>query len=893
LQEHIKLYLDVKRSGHNAVAKCPFHSDSSPSLYIYPNNYHCFACNAHGNVIDFEMNQKNQTFREAVLELGRQYQIEIILENEDKPNPNHINSNRIFEFGVKVQKYLKGELQRKLNSNTDDILKEYFPNVGFLPNISHLKKWGWKKTIDLSKSIPPQTSFYSFPYETESSGVFGFLFVSFQKKSWDNIPVEEHSFVLILSEQFQPVINFPLARRKITNKSFILVSSIFDACFLIKNNVKNVLITRSLVSDDSIFKYLAKYVSKVYFVVPDSVISAPYSEYIKILVRWVPDNLDEKIKIYKTLSKEDILNWLFNAQQNRFMLKGTRKFNIKQSSQVSLPQQSYEKVFEKTKSFYHRILLEKNNEDALSYLKKRGLDAEDILRWNLGFCPADSVLSRSLLKNNMDISIFLEFSLLRQSKKNGRYYDFFYNRLIIPIMNHSGAYVALGGRVLDDSDKKTPKYVNSVDSILFSKSKILYNYFNATNAIVESGCVIVVEGFMDCITLVKYGVRNTVAVMGTALTADHLESLAKLTKRVILCFDSDIAGQKAVQKSFTPNFKQSNLDLEVLVLPGEKDPDAYIRTYGIHKFNSLLAKFTIPIYAYVLNNLKNISEDFDEFEENLIQVFKYIEFDKRTNLAKNLELFLREKYNLNITRLLPKQQNKVLESKSSISLSTKLSELESSVNSTDWAIYHQIEIKFLFSFFYIPLSSLPDRFKSFFISEVDAEVRTANLTYQAFKNQISQVGQLIINELFLFCNEKKYSSCESLTEVDSLTFSKETQIFIAFLKRNYAVFLKEGLDYMLEHVIQVQSKKLDLNHVWSIKNSPFLKLQRKNIELTKKHNQHEALFLELLTEIEILEIDAQLQICSRSHFNQEISKKFSSLMQERSVRKLLLIGSQS
>jgi DNA primase catalytic core len=254
---------------------------------------------------------------------------------------------------------------------------------------------------------------------------------------------------------------------------------------------------------------------------------------------------------------------------------------------------------------YAQYLWSAEGKDARDYLKKRGFSDEHLKEWDVGLAPNASVLKRMAEVRGWETSILFSAGLIRQRENSNESFDFFRDRIMIPIRDDKGQCVAFGGRIYRDAPAGRnlgPKYLNSPETLLFQKSKTLFNYHRARNAIVQAGSVIVVEGYMDCLALARAGVQNVVAVLGTALTAEHVKKLARLTKRVVLCFDSDNAGRDAARKAFEVGFPLNLVELQFVSVPSGKDPDDYIRENGVVAFESLLSK-AIPLSNWLCDFL--------------------------------------------------------------------------------------------------------------------------------------------------------------------------------------------------------------------------------------------------------------------------------------------------
>ncbi len=244
----------------------------------------------------------------------------------------------------------------------------------------------------------------------------------------------------------------------------------------------------------------------------------------------------------------------------------------------------YEMNLAAARFFRECLMDEKYGKEALRYLTEtRRLSGATIRRFGIGFSPDNGWL----LTNHMhrlgftDEELTVGF-LCGISKKTGKPYDYFRNRVIFPIIDTAGNVVAFGGRVMDDSK---PKYLNTSDTPAFKKSRHLFALNFARKHAEER--MLLCEGYMDVIALHAAGFENAVATLGTAITSDQARIFAKYTKQVVICYDSDAAGQNAANKAMRL-LDSVGVDVRVLKLEGAKDPDEYIKKFGIDAFRRVL-----------------------------------------------------------------------------------------------------------------------------------------------------------------------------------------------------------------------------------------------------------------------------------------------------------------
>ncbi len=255
------------------------------------------------------------------------------------------------------------------------------------------------------------------------------------------------------------------------------------------------------------------------------------------------------------------------------------------------------KVNEFTAEYYHQNLYKPTSKLAQQYVKSRKLNNEALQNYRLGYSGRYDELYQALKKQGFNEKEILESGLVKKNDR-GRYYDFYQNRLMIPICDVRGRVIAFGGRVLDDSK---PKYINSPENIVYSKGRHLFGLNVAKKENPKK--LLIVEGYMDVISLHQRGVKNVVGALGTALTEQQGWLLRKHAEQVILGFDSDGAGQAAVVRSMEI-LQNMGCDMRVLQMQGAKDPDEYIIKYGTAGFNKLMEN-AISLIEYKVKVLKN------------------------------------------------------------------------------------------------------------------------------------------------------------------------------------------------------------------------------------------------------------------------------------------------
>ena len=257
---------------------------------------------------------------------------------------------------------------------------------------------------------------------------------------------------------------------------------------------------------------------------------------------------------------------------------------------------------EAAKYFYNNLQSSDEGETARKYLKERKIKPQTITSFGLGYSLRgwENFLNFAREKK-LNLDKVVELGLLGKNNE-GRFYDKFAGRLIFPIFSPNGRVVAFAGRVLDDKDK-TAKYLNSPESLIYIKGRILYGLSFAKDEIRKLDKAILVEGYMDLISLHQNGIKNVVAVSGTALTEEQVQLLSRYTKNVVLLFDADTAGIKASMRSIELLLKK-NVEVKIAALPGGEDPDSFINSYGKEKFEDTV--------SYAQNFLEYQSEYYEK-----------------------------------------------------------------------------------------------------------------------------------------------------------------------------------------------------------------------------------------------------------------------------------------
>lgn len=276
-------------------------------------------------------------------------------------------------------------------------------------------------------------------------------------------------------------------------------------------------------------------------------------------------------------------------------------------------------IHQQVAQFYHHILLNTEvGEPALAYLESRGMTQDLIEQFQIGFAPFERTLLEKYLSKEFGTELFEDSGLFIQ-KDDGQWLDRFYQRIMFPIRNQKGEVVAFSGRILTNEEIDTsemPKYLNSPETSIFSKSQVLFNLDLARPTIRRENEVFLFEGFMDVIASWHAGLENGVASMGTSLTNEQIQQLRKITDRLVICYDGDQAGMDATNRALDLFESQGGFKLSIVALPEKLDPDEYIRKYGAESYQSYTQNHRLTPFNYralYYQQGKDLSKDTDLF----------------------------------------------------------------------------------------------------------------------------------------------------------------------------------------------------------------------------------------------------------------------------------------
>lgn len=251
---------------------------------------------------------------------------------------------------------------------------------------------------------------------------------------------------------------------------------------------------------------------------------------------------------------------------------------------------------------YHYILMNtEHGQEALQYLRNRGIHDKLIEQFQIGYAPPQwDTLVQLLMKRDFPMPLMEQGGLISAKHQQEGYVDRFRDRVMFPIWDRNGKVVGFGGRIMGDGQ---PKYLNSPETMLFNKSKLLYNLHHARPHIKRTGQIILFEGYADVIQAWDAEVQNGVATMGTALTQEQVLQLKRYAERVIVCYDGDDAGQASTLKAI-PMLEQAGIHVSVAMLPDRMDPDEYIKANGADRFRHLTSAAVVSPVKFQLLSLR-------------------------------------------------------------------------------------------------------------------------------------------------------------------------------------------------------------------------------------------------------------------------------------------------
>jgi DNA primase len=313
--------------------------------------------------------------------------------------------------------------------------------------------------------------------------------------------------------------------------------------------------------------------------------------------------------------------------------------SITQDSKVSDDVQQMLDAHDLLRKFYHHLLVNtKEGQNALEYLLNRGFTLESIKKFQIGYSLNSwDFVTKFLLKRNFTPQILEKSGLVIKRESDESFFDRFRDRIMFPIFDRNGKTIAFSGRSLG---KDEPKYLNSPETAIFNKSKILYNFHLAKPSIRKNSHAVIFEGFADVIAADRADVDNGIATMGTSLTEDHVAILKKIVQSVTICYDSDYAGIEAAYRA-GKMLSNTGITVKVAMLSDGLDPDDYIKKYGTEKFYHEVIGSTVTWMSFkflYLRRGKNLQNEGDR----LLYIEEVLKEISTLNKAVEIDHYLRQ-----------------------------------------------------------------------------------------------------------------------------------------------------------------------------------------------------------------------------------------------------------
>ena len=472
--------------------------------------------------------------------------------------------------------------------------------------------------------------------------------------------------------------------------------------------------------------------------------------------------------------------------------------------------QSYKNIFKDYSEHYHKILLE-NNSLPKEYLKKRGINKDTIIEFQIGYVPYNSDFYIELSKKYSEKEIS-DTGLFYKNEKYKKNINRFYSRIIFPIRNITGDVIAFGGRIIED--KKIAKYINSPETEFYKKGKHVFNLDKARSAHNKAHEVVIVEGYMDVISIYSTGIKNVVSNSGIALTESQINLIWKFFSNPIICLDGDVSGQKAalrIAESLLPHVKENN-QIGFVTLSKGMDPDDYIKEKGKDSFQEFLSKkLSIEefIWKIYLNNLDR-SDPFatSKFEKKFKNLCNSIK-------DQTLKKYILEYYLEKIRNLTPLQKNNIRNNKSKsyriLNETKRISVAKEHLSKEEIKEYSILYIMFNYPGIISPRIEIfrDIQFSSESLNQLKSELiklifeekfNDANKSEikKKYLNLVNDINQnVVIKNIFLKKDQEKQIELlnEILKELNDIKFSKkienlENKLIEKFDEKSYSDLIK-------------------------------------------------------------------------------------------------------
>ena len=372
-------------------------------------------------------------------------------------------------------------------------------------------------------------------------------------------------------------------------------------------------------------------------------------------------------------------------------------------------------IYDISNKFYQNNLNTSLGKIARSYLEKRNISEDVIKKFQIGLSLNDNNLTKLLLKKGFDNDILVKSGIA--VKRDNNVYDIYRDRIMFPLWDINGKTIGFSGRIYEGNDQS--KYINTMETDIFKKGSLLYNYDNARESVLKQDEIIIVEGFMDVIRLYTIGIYNVVATMGTAITNEQVNLIRKLTKNVLLMFDGDSAGAKATG-SFIEVSKDIDFDIKIVRLEEDLDPDDYILKKGENKMKEHLSHPKSLFDYKIINMRHNLNLDNPEDASKFIKSISS-ELSKITDdIVFDLELKKIVKLTGVSEELLKSKIKRKEEEKKVITTKPTIKKLKESKyeKASKRILYNMIKHNNIITYYYNNLSYLPDELDRKLASEI-------------------------------------------------------------------------------------------------------------------------------------------------------------------------------
>ena len=374
--------------------------------------------------------------------------------------------------------------------------------------------------------------------------------------------------------------------------------------------------------------------------------------------------------------------------------------------------------------------------DVKNYLKERGLSDSTIVNFNIGFSPdKKNSFYKNASEKGFSIDYLIETGLVISNENN--HIDRFRGRIMFPIKSISGRVIGFGGRIID-SNKKIAKYINSPESKIYNKSKILYGIYESKQFIVKNDVCFLVEGYMDVVQLHEHGIKNVLATSGTSLTKDQIILIKRLTSNIIILFDGDQAGLSASMRSIDMILEEG-LNVKICQFPDGEDPDSFVKKYKHDKMIEYIDEQSKDLIDFIIS----VNNEFEKDEDKKVDLIKSI----LKSISLIPDLLKQEVYIKKLSSVLSIEESSLFRSFSNIKVGKKLQKSKSRQYSKN----------------IVKIESPKKEDKSDYIYQLERQIISILLKYG--------VEEIVFEDIFLNKNEKG-DIVESRKEIRSKVYEK-------------------------------------------------------------------------------------------------------------------------